>query len=55
MSGLRGAYYNEIDPAAAHILRAMIASDVIAPGEVDFIEARQARLPAQASLFSAAA
>lgn len=29
------AYYNEIDPAAAHILRAQIASGVIAPGDVD--------------------
>lgn len=29
------AYYNEIDPAAAHILRAMIDADVIAPGDVD--------------------
>lgn len=29
------AYYNEIDPAAAHILRALIAGGVIAPGEVD--------------------
>lgn len=29
------AYYNEIDPAAAHILRALIDADVIAPGEVD--------------------
>lgn len=29
------AYYNEIDPAAAHILRALIAENVIAPGEVD--------------------
>ena len=29
------AYYNEIDPAAAHVLRALIAANVIAPGEVD--------------------
>lgn len=29
------AYYNEIDPAAAHVLRALIADGVIAPGEVD--------------------
>lgn len=29
------AYYNEIDPPAAHILRALIAENVIAPGEVD--------------------
>jgi len=29
------AYYNEIDPAAAHILRAMIAGGVVAPGDVD--------------------
>lgn len=29
------AYYNEIDPAAAHILRSLIVSGVIAPGEVD--------------------
>lgn len=29
------AYYNEIDPAAAHILRAMIDAGVIAPGDVD--------------------
>lgn len=29
------AYYNEIDPAAAHILRAMIADGVVAPGDVD--------------------
>lgn len=29
------AYYNENDPAAAHILRAMIDADVIAPGDVD--------------------
>lgn len=29
------AYYNEIDPAAAHILRAMIDANVIAPGDVD--------------------
>ena len=29
------AYYNEIDPAAAHILRHLIAENVIAPGEVD--------------------
>lgn len=30
-----GAYYNENDPAAAHILRALIAEGVIAPGDVD--------------------
>lgn len=30
-----GAYYNEIDPDAAHILRALIADGVIAPGDVD--------------------
>ena len=29
------AYYNEIDPAAAHILRALIDGGVIAPGVVD--------------------
>lgn len=29
------AYYNEFDPAAAHILKAMIDLGVIAPGEVD--------------------
>ena len=29
------AYYNEIEPAAAHVLRALIAANVIAPGEVD--------------------
>lgn len=29
------AYYNEIDPAAAHILRAQIAAGVIAPGDID--------------------
>ncbi|MGF6157798.1 DNA (cytosine-5)-methyltransferase 1 [Ensifer sp. KUDG1] len=29
------AYYNEIDPAAAHILRALIDENVIAPGIVD--------------------
>jgi DNA (cytosine-5)-methyltransferase 1 len=29
------AYYNEIDPAAAHVLRELIAADVIAPGVVD--------------------
>lgn len=29
------AYYNEIDPFAAHVLRALIADGVIAPGEVD--------------------
>lgn len=29
------AYYNEFDPAAAHILKAMIDIGVIAPGEVD--------------------
>ena len=29
------AYYNEIDPAAAHVLRHMIAEGVIAPGDVD--------------------
>lgn len=29
------AYYNENDPAAAHILRAMIDADVIASGDVD--------------------
>lgn len=30
-----GTYYNEIDPAAAAILRELIASNVIAPGDVD--------------------
>jgi len=30
-----GAYYNEIDPDAALILRALIADGVIAPGDVD--------------------
>ncbi len=29
------AYYNEIDPAAAHVLRALISDGVIAPGDVD--------------------
>lgn len=29
------AYYNEIDPFAAHCLRALIADGVIAPGDVD--------------------
>lgn len=29
------AYYNEIDPAAAHVLRALIADGVVAPGDVD--------------------
>jgi DNA (cytosine-5)-methyltransferase 1 len=29
------AYYNEFDPAAAHILRAMVDKGVIAPGDVD--------------------
>lgn len=29
------AFYNEIDPAAAHVLRALIADGVIAPGVVD--------------------
>lgn len=29
------AYYNEIEPAAAHVLRALIADGVIAPGDVD--------------------
>lgn len=29
------AYYNEIDPAAAHVLRTLIGAGVIAPGEVD--------------------
>ena len=29
------AYYNEIDPFAAHVLRTLISMDVIAPGEVD--------------------
>ena len=29
------AYYNEFDPAAAHILRALIAEGVVAPGDVD--------------------
>lgn len=29
------AYYNEFDPAAAHILRQQIADGVIAPGDVD--------------------
>lgn len=29
------AYFNEIDPAAAHVLRALIAEGVIAPGIVD--------------------
>lgn len=32
---MTGAYYNEFDPAAAAILRQLIADDVIAPGEVD--------------------
>ena len=29
------AYYNEIDRDAAHVLRALIADGVIAPGDVD--------------------
>ena len=29
------AYYNEIDPAAAYVLRELISRDVIAPGDVD--------------------
>lgn len=29
------AYYNEIEPAAAHVLRALIADGIIAPGDVD--------------------
>lgn len=29
------AYYNELDPDAAAVLRALIADDVIAPGDVD--------------------
>lgn len=29
------AYYNENDPAAAHVLRHLIAENVIAPGDVD--------------------
>jgi DNA (cytosine-5)-methyltransferase 1 len=29
------AYYNEFDPAAAHVLRVLIAEGVIAPGDVD--------------------
>lgn len=29
------AYYNEIEPAAAHLLRALIDRNIIAPGEVD--------------------
>lgn len=29
------AYYNEIDPAAAHILRSLIDAGVLAPGDVD--------------------
>jgi DNA (cytosine-5)-methyltransferase 1 len=29
------AYYNEIDPDAAHIMRALIAEGVLAPGDVD--------------------
>lgn len=29
------AYYNEFDPAAAHILRALIDDGVLAPGDVD--------------------
>lgn len=29
------AYYNEFDPAAAHILRALIDDGVVAPGDVD--------------------
>ena len=29
------AYYNENDPAAAHVLRELIRRDVILPGEVD--------------------
>ena len=32
---MAGAYYNEIDPFAAHCLRALIADGVIAPGDVD--------------------
>lgn len=29
------AYYNDVDPAAVHVLRALIAEGVIAPGDVD--------------------
>jgi DNA (cytosine-5)-methyltransferase 1 len=29
------AYYNEVDPFAAHLLRSLIAGGVIAPGDVD--------------------
>lgn len=29
------AYYNEIDPDAVHVLRALVADGVIAPGDVD--------------------
>lgn len=29
------AYYNEFDPAAAHVLRQLVADNVIAPGDVD--------------------
>jgi DNA (cytosine-5)-methyltransferase 1 len=32
---LVSAYYNEIDPAAAHLLRSLIADGVIAAGDVD--------------------
>ncbi|WP_203309806.1 DNA cytosine methyltransferase [Sphingomonas beigongshangi] len=32
---MSGAYYNEIDPDAAHIMRALIADGVLASGEVD--------------------
>lgn len=32
---MKWAYYNEIDEAAAHVLRAQIKAGVIAPGEVD--------------------
>ena len=32
---MAGAYYNEIDPFAAHCLRALIDDGVNAPGDVD--------------------
>ena len=32
---MTAAYYNEIDPAAAAVLRQLVASNVIAPGDVD--------------------
>lgn len=35
MMGGRGVYFNEIDPAAAHVLRALIADGALPRGDVD--------------------